>query len=300
MDRAVYVAMKVGRRDVNVSSPDKVLFPEIGLTKLGLAEYYAAVAEWSIPHLRDRPLNLNVYPQGITGKGFFQQHASDHYPDWVDRVEVPKRDGKVVHVMANRADTLVYLAGQNAVTLHSWPSRADQLGRPDRMVFDLDPPEGDFGAARTAALALGDLLREVGLEPFVMTTGSKGLHVVVPLQRRQEHPAVRAFARDAAEKLIEREPDLVTLEWYKDKRGGRILIDVRATRGMSVVAPYSVRARPEASVAAPIPWSEVSDDGLTARRYTVANVLERRADPWADIADSARALGEPARRLERL
>ena len=292
--------MKVGRRDVKVSSPDKVLFPEVGLTKAGLAEYYAAVAKWSIPHLRDRPLNLNVYPQGITGKGFFQQHASDHYPDWVDRVEVPKRDGKVVHVMANKAETLVYLAGQNAVTLHNWPSRADRLDRPDRMVFDLDPPEGDFDAARSAALALGELLRELGLEPFVMTTGSKGLHVVVPLQRRQEHPAVREFARGVAEALIERDPELVTLEWYKDKRGGRILIDVRATRGMSVVAPYSVRAKPEASVAAPIPWDELSDSRLTARRYTVANVLDRKADPWSEIAGSARSLGEPSRRLKRL
>src|SRR3954468_5925492 len=152
MDRAVYEPMKVGRRDVNVSSPDKVLFPQIGLTKADLAQYYASVAELSIPHLRDRPLNLNVYPQGIEAKGFFQQHASDHYPDWVDRVEVPKQGGSVGHVMANRADTLVYLAGQNAVTLHHWPSRADQLSRPDRMVFDLDPPEGDFDEARTAAL----------------------------------------------------------------------------------------------------------------------------------------------------
>jgi bifunctional non-homologous end joining protein LigD len=292
--------MKVGRRDVNVSSPDKVLFPQIGLTKADLAQYYASVAELSLPHLRDRPLNLNVYPQGIEAKGFFQQHASDHYPDWVDRVEVPKQGGSVVHVMANRADTLVYLAGQNAVTLHHWPSRADRLGQPDRMVFDLDPPEGDFGAARTAALALGEMLRDLRLEPFAMTTGSKGIHVVVPLQRRQEHPEVRAFARGVAEKLIEREPELVTLEWYKDKRGGRILIDVRATRGMSVVAPYSVRAKPEASVAAPIPWDELSDDGLTAQRYTVANVLERGSDPWADIGAAASALGGARKRLERL
>ncbi len=292
--------MKVGRRDVKVSSPDKVLFPEIGLTKADLAEYYAAIAGHSLPHLRDRPLNLNVYPQGITNKGFFQQHASDHFPDWVGRVEVPKQGGSVVHVMANSAETLVYLAGQNAVTLHHWPSRADRLDRPDRMVFDLDPPEGDFDAARTAALALGEMLRDLGLEPFAMTTGSKGIHVVVPLQRRQEHPAVRAFARGLAEKLIERQPDLVTLEWYKDKRGGRILIDVRATRGMSVVAPYSVRAQPEAPVAAPLPWDELSDDKLTARRYTVANVLDRGADPWADIASAARSLGEPAKRLERL
>ena len=292
--------MKVGRRDVRISSSDKVLFPQIGLTKAGLADYYAAVAELALPHLRDRPLNLNVYPRGIEDKGFFQQHASDHFPDWVDRVEVPKQGGSVVHVMANRAETLVYLAGQNAVTVHHWPSRADRLDQPDRMVFDLDPPEGDFGAARSAALALGELLRELGLEPHAMTTGSKGIHVVVALQRRQEHPAVRAFARGVAEKLIEREPELVTLEWYKDKRGGRILIDVRATRGMSVVAPYSARARPEAPVAAPLPWEELSDEKLSARRYTVANVLDRGADPWADIAASARALGEPAKRLERL
>ena len=292
--------MKVGRRDVRVSSPDKVLFPAIGLTKSGLAQYYAAVAELSVPHLRDRPLNLNVYPQGIEKKGFFQQHASDHFPGWVDRVRVPKQGGTVEHVMANRADTLVYLAGQNAVTLHAWPSRKDRLDLPDRMVFDLDPPEGDFDEARTAALAMGDMLRELALEPFAMTTGSKGIHVVVPLQRRREHPEVRAFARAAAEKLVERHPDLVTLEWYKDKRGGKILIDVRATRGMSVVAPYSVRAKPEAPVAAPLAWEELSDDDLTASRYTVQNVLDRGPDPWADITHAARSLTEPMKRVERL
>jgi bifunctional non-homologous end joining protein LigD len=299
MDRAVYEPMKVGRREVKVSSPDKVLFPQVGLTKAGLARYYANAAELSIPHLSDRPLNLNVYPQGIEAKGFFQQHASDHFPDWVDRVRVPKQGGSVEHVMANRADTLVYLAGQNVVTVHHWPSRADRLDRPDRMVFDLDPPEDDFDAARTAALALGDLLRELGLEPFAMTTGSKGIHVVVPLQRRHRHPEVRAFARGLAERLIEREPELVTLEWYKDKRGGRILIDVRATRGMSVVAPYSVRAKPEAPVAAPLPWDELSDSKLTPRRYTVENVLGR-PDPWADIGEAARPLGEATRRLAKL
>ena len=133
-----------------------------------------------------------------------------------------------------------------------------------------------------------------------MTTGSKGLHVVVPLQRRQEHPAVREFARGVAEAFIERDPELVTLEWYKDKRGGRILIDVRATRGMSVVAPYSVRAKPEASVAAPIPWKELSDSTLTPRRYTVANVLRRRADPWEGIAGAACPLGQAEKKLARL
>lgn len=286
-----------------MSSPDKVLFADIGLTKAGLAEYYARVAPYSLPHLRDRPLNLNTYPQGIEAKGFFQQHASSWFPDWVDRARVPKRGGSVEHVVANRADTLVYLAAQNVVTLHTWPSRTDLLDRPDRLVFDLDPPEGDFAEARRAALLLGDLLRDLALEPFAMVTGSKGIHVVAPLQRRQDFPAVRAFARGVAEVLVSREGGLVTSEWMKDKRGGRILVDVRATRGMSVVGPYSVRPRSRAPVAAPLRWEELSDSRLAPGRWTVENVferLERDGDPWAGIGRAARALAEPARRLEQL
>jgi len=276
-----------------------VLFPQTGLTKAGLAEYYAEVAPLALPHLRDRPLNLTSYPQGIDADGFFQQHASRWFPDWVDRAVVPKRGGTVEHVVANRADTLVYLAGQNVVTLHAWPSRRDRLDLPDRMIFDLDPPPGGFAAARAAALELGALLGELGLRPFAMATGSKGLHVAAPLRRRQRHPEVRAFARGVAELLIERRPDLATLEWYKDKRAGRVLIDVRATRGMSVVAPYSVRAKADAPVAAPLAWEELSDTELSAQRYTVDNVLGR-PDPWAQINRAARSLGEPARQLARL
>lgn len=295
--------MKVGRRDVRVSSPDKVLFPAIGLTKAGLAEYYARVAEFSVPHLHGRPLNLDVYPQGIEVAGFFQQHASRWFPDWVDRVRVPKQGGSVEHVMANRADTLVYLAGQNAVTLHTWPSRADQLDRPDRLVFDLDPPEGDFSRARRAARVLGDVLRELAVEPFAMVTGSKGIHVVAPIQRRQPFPRARELARGVAEVLVAREGDLVTTEWIKDKRAGRILVDVRATRGMSVVAPYSVRPRSKAPVATPIAWEELSDRHLAPGRWTVSSVferLDRDGDAWAGIAGAARPLGEPARRLAKL
>ncbi|MDQ3587064.1 MAG: non-homologous end-joining DNA ligase [Actinomycetota bacterium] len=295
--------MKVGRRDVRVSSPRKVLFPEIGLTKAGLAEYYARVAEFSLPHLRDRPLNLNVYPQGVEADGFFQQHASRWFPDWVDRVRVPKKGGSVEHVVANRADTLVYLAGQNAVTLHTWPSRADQLDRPDRLVFDLDPPEGDFTRARRAARVLGDLLRELAFEPFAMVTGSKGIHVVAPIQRRQPFPEARELARGVAEVLVAREGNLVTSEWIKDKRAGRILVDVRATRGMSVVAPYSVRPLAKAPVATPIHWEELLERRLTPGRWTVSSVferLDRDGDPWVDIARAARPLGEPGRRLANL
>ena len=295
--------MKVGRRDVRVSSPDKVLFPQIGLTKAGLAEYYARVSEFSLPHLRGRPLNLDVYPQGVEADGFFQQHASRWFPDWVDRVRVPKREGSVEHVVANRADTLVYLAGQNTVTLHTWPSRADQLDRPDRLVFDLDPPEGDFTRARRAARVLGDLLRELALEPFAMVTGSKGIHVVAPIQRRQSFPEARDLARGVAEVLVAREGELVTSEWMKDKRSGRILVDVRATRGMSVVAPYSVRPRAKAPVATPVHWEELSDRRLAPGRWTVSSVferLDREGDAWTGIAAAARALGEPNRLLREL
>src|SRR5438128_635059 len=214
-------------RRVEISKPDKVLFPDSGITKAELAGYYERVAPAMLPHVRDRPLNLWLYPNGIDGKGFLRQQIPDHYPEWIRRVKVRKKGGSVTHAVADNTETLVYLAGQDCITPHMWQSRADRLERPDRLVFDLDPSEEDFGAVRAVAREIGELLEEIGLARYAMTTGSRGVHVVVPLWRSHDFDEVRAFARDVGRVLVARDPERLTLEARKAKRGRRMLIDVQ-------------------------------------------------------------------------
>jgi bifunctional non-homologous end joining protein LigD len=218
-------------------------------------------------------------------------------------VTVPSRGGTVAHVVASDAATLVYLADQACITLHPWLSRADRLDRPDRLIFDLDPSGGAPGQVRSAAFDLGALLRELGLEPFAMATGSRGYHIVVPLRRRANFDAVRGFARDVARVAIARDPRL-TLEQRRAARGGRILIDVmRNAYAHTAVAPYSVRARAGAPVAVPLLWDELVHAATRPDRWTLHAVLGRIAhdgDPWAEIRSYARTLGEPRRQLQKL
>jgi bifunctional non-homologous end joining protein LigD len=291
--------IRAGRRRVRISNPGKVLFPADGITKLDLAEYYAAVAPVMVPHARDRPLNLWRWNAGIDGPRIVQQEIPKGAPDWVRRVEVPRRrGGTVCHAVAGETATLVWLANQNCITPHVWPSRADRPGRPDRLVFDLDPPDDDpadhFPAIRAGALELGRLLRELGLVAFAMTSGSRGLHVVAPLRRRAWADTVRETAGTIAERLAERRPDELTTEWRKEKRGGRVLVDVaRNTYAQTTVAPYAVRALPGAPVATPLAWDELEDPDLHPRRWTLASIpgrLEWRGDPWEAIGAAAASL----------
>jgi bifunctional non-homologous end joining protein LigD len=290
---------------VEISHPYKLLFPADGLTKADIAGYYEAVSEWMLPHIRNRPLSMLRYPDGIDGEGFFHKNVPDHYPDFVRRVEVDKRDGTLTHALICDSDTLVYLVGQNMITPHVWLSRADRLRQPDRIVFDLDPaPGADFASVRRAARRTGELLREIGLEPFAQVTGSKGIHVWTPLRRHATFEDVRPFARAVAELLASRHPDELTLEFRKSERGGRILVDVmRNAYAQTAVPPYAVRPLPGAPVATPIVWDELSDSKLRADRWTVTNVLRRvqsKGDPWADIASFARGLSRARKSLEAL
>ncbi len=291
--------MRAGRRTVRISNPAKVLFPADGITKEDLAGYYAAVAPAMVPHVRDRPLNLWRWNDGIERDVVIQQAIPKGAPEWVKRVEVERRrGGTVVHAVGGEAATLVWLANQNCITPHAWTDRADRLGYPDRLVFDLDPPDEDasahFPAIRAGALVAGDVLRELGLVPYVMTSGSRGLHVVVPLRRRAQADEARATAGEIAELVAERRPDELTTAWRKEKRGGRVLVDVaRNTYAQTTVAPYAVRAIAGAPVATPLAWEELQDRDLHPRRWTLATVperLERSGDPWARIAGSAHAL----------
>jgi bifunctional non-homologous end joining protein LigD len=293
--------LQAGRRRVAVSHADRPVFTDAGITKLDLARHYADVAPVMVPLVRDRPLALQVFPRGIAEQGHFLKDAPGHFPEWVRTFPVPKREGGTIdQVLGNDAATLVYLAGQNAVTPHVWTSRVDRLERPDRVIFDLDPQGDDFApAVRAAARAAGDLLRELGLRPFAMTTGSRGLHVVAPLRRSGDFDAVHAFAREAAEALVAADPHGLTVEFRRAKRGDRIFVDVnRNAYGQHAVAPYAVRARPGAPVATPLRWEELDDEGLHPRGWSIATIGARLADggdPWAGIARHARDVG-PARR----
>ena len=177
-------AVRVGGRSISLSSLDRVVFPEAGFTKGDIIDYYRLVARWMVPHVRDRPANLQRFPDGIASPGFFQQDMPDHFPDWIESVMVSKEGGELRHVLLQDAATLVYVANQGTITPHVWPSRADRLDRPDRMIFDIDPPGDAPEAVRLAAFAVRDLLEELELPAFVMTSGSRGYHVVVPLSRR--------------------------------------------------------------------------------------------------------------------
>jgi bifunctional non-homologous end joining protein LigD len=291
--------VRAGRRAVRITHPDKVLFPADGIAKADLAGYYSAVAPAMVPHVRDRPINLWRWNAGIDGPRIVQQEIPKGAPDWVKRVTVGKRGGGTVcHAVGGDAATLVWLANQNCITPHVWTSRADRPERPDRLVFDLDPPDLDaFEHVRAAALALGELLRELGLEPFAMTTGSKGLHVVAPLRRTADAATVRTAAGEIGEELASRAPDALTTAWRKAGRGGRVLVDTaRNTYAQTVVAPYAVRALPGAPVATPLAWEELDDPELHPRRWTLRTLPERLeacGDPWADIARHAAAPPRP-------
>ncbi|HYE58335.1 MAG TPA: non-homologous end-joining DNA ligase, partial [Rhodothermales bacterium] len=283
--------VKVGPHEVELTNLDRVLFPNRGLTKGDLVDYYRRVAERMVPLVAGRPLLLQRFPEGIDAPGFVQQHVPEHYPDFVTRATVEKEGGTVIHAVCDNAATLVFLANQGVITPHVWLSRTDDLHHPDRLIFDLDPSNDDFEPVRGAAHAVRELLEELGLPAFVMTTGSSGLHVVVPLDLSADFDTVRSFARDASKVLVRRHGDLVTDEQRKAKRGGRVFLDVmRNTYAHTAVPPYAVRAKPGAPVATPLSWDELDDPDLHARRYTLETLFERLAsieDPWAKLEEQA-------------
>lgn len=294
--------LRFGRYAFESGNEDKVLFPDDGIRKGQLVEYYRRVAEYAVPHLRDRPLTLRRFPDGIAEQGFFQQQASAHFPDWVRRVRVAKRGGgALARVVCDNAATLAYLATQACIELHAWTSRVPALDAPDQMVFDLDPSGDDFEPVRAGARALRALLEDVGLVVFLKTSGSRGLHLVVPLDGSADFDAVRGFAREVAECVAGEDPDRFTTEQRLAKRRGRLFLDTgRNAWGQTVVAPYSVRARPGAPVSTPLSWDELGDGRLRADRFTVRNLFRRLArveEPWRGMARRARALAEPRRKL---
>ncbi len=243
MARRTTKTVTVGGRRIELSNLDKVMFPAADLTKGDLVDYYRRIADDALRHFRDRPLSMQRFPDGIAGEGFFQKDIPDSFPDWIDRVELAKADGTVTYVVANEPATLVYLANQGCITPHLGLSRCDEPDRPDQLILDLDPSDGDFAKVQKAARLLRRLFDDLDLPSFVKTTGSRGLHVLVPLDRSADFDTARDFARAVAEHLAVRHDRLVTVEQRKDKRGDRVFLDyLRNAYGQTAVAPYGVRA----------------------------------------------------------
>jgi bifunctional non-homologous end joining protein LigD len=279
---------------VEVSRPDKILFPEDGITKRDLAEYCRRIAPRILPFLNERPLSLQRFPDGI-GWGFYEKKAPDYFPKWFERVRVRvKEGGSQQQLMCNNVASLVYLADQACITPHPWLSRKGRLDFPDRMIFDLDPAASDFGAARAAAFVVKEVLEQAGLRPFVMTTGSRGVHVVVPLDGKMSFDKVRERARELAEEAVSREPSDLTIEPRRDARKGRTFVDyLRNAYGQTSVPPFAVRARKGAPVAVPLRWAELDSPALTAQSFNTRNVFERLKsvpNPWSGFSRSARSL----------
>jgi bifunctional non-homologous end joining protein LigD len=296
-------SVKVGRRTVEVSNPGKVLYPGDGVTKGDLVDHYLLVAGRMLPHLRGRPVAMERYPDGIGGERIFQKDVPGYFPGWIDRTKVHKEGGTLRQVVCEQAATLVYLANQACITPHVFLSRIDRLDHPDQLIFDLDPAGDDFEEARQAALALRALLEELELPAFAKTTGGTGIHVTVPLDRRADFDTARGFARQVAAVLAARQPDRLTTEQRKHQRKGRLYLDVmRNAYAQTAVPPFAVRARPGATVATPLDWSEVEDRSLRPSAFTIASVPARLedADPWKGLRRRGRSLSRARRRLDAL
>ncbi|MET0143166.1 MAG: non-homologous end-joining DNA ligase [Ilumatobacteraceae bacterium] len=295
---------RVGQRTVTITHDDRVLFPADGFTKGDLAEYHAAVAHVMVPHLADRPLMLQRFPSGIGQDGFYQKEAGRGVAGWIRTVEVRKEGGTVRHPVVDDEAALLALTNLSTITFHRWPSRSDRLERPDLLVIDLDPTRDDFSAVRDAAGWTRDLLDELDLAAYVQVTGSRGLHVVSPLDRSASTDEVAMFADGLAKVLAARHPEQLTVEFSKAARGDRLYLDTaRNGYAQTVVSPYSVRARDGAPVAVPVTWDEVASSELRPDGWTIRTAPDRVAavgDPWSDMGRHGRALGSRRDRLGAL
>ena len=285
-----------------ITHPEKILFPEEGITKGELASYYEAIAPVMLPHLRRRPITMERFHRGIRSPGFFQKDVSKGFPDWLERVEVPKHGGTVHHPIANDTRSLLWLANQNSITIHVWPSRTPNLYNPDICIFDFDPSKDDeLDRLRAAALLLRELLDDLGLPSWIKTSGSKGFHVAVPLNGKHDFGEVARFAHTVGRVLVSRDPENLTQEFHKVDRAGRILVDTgRNGYSATYAATYTVRARPGAPVSAPCTWEEIERGEVGPKTFTLRTMAQRialKGDLWSDLLKNKVSLKRAVNRL---
>lgn len=296
--------MKIVNFKFEVNNRDKVFFPDKKYTKGDLMDYYEKISETIIPHIKNRPITMIRFPNGIADKQFYQKDAPDYFPDWITLKKIKKKDdASTNYVICNNKATLVYLASQACITPHIWLSKIDKLDYPDRMIFDLDPSEDDFLKVKSVAKKLKNLLNDtLNLPNYLMTTGSRGLHIVVPLQQKEKFDEVRSFAQSVAQYLEQCNAEEITTALRKNKRGNKIFIDTsRNAFGQTVVAPYGVRPKNGAPVATPLNWDEMDDPSLNSSQvYNMKNIfkrLERKIDPWKHINKDATTLNAAKKKL---
>jgi bifunctional non-homologous end joining protein LigD len=287
-----------------ITHPEKILFPGDEITKGELASYYEMIAPVMLPHLRRRPITMERFHRGIAAPGFFQKDVSKGFPDWLVRVEVPKKDGTVHHPIANDTRSLLWLANQNSITIHVWPSRTPNLYNPDICIFDLDPSNDALEPLRAAALNLRDLLAELGLPSWIKTSGSKGFHIAVPLDGKSDFATIARFAHAVGTIMVTRYPEKLTQEFHKVDRGGRILVDTgRNGYSATYAATYTVRARPGAPVSAPCTWEELERGEVGPKTFALRTMGQRIADVgdlWVDLLRKKRSLRRAIEQLKKL
>lgn len=273
---------------VHLTHPDRVLYPDQGLTKARLAQFYADIAGWILPHVVNRPLTIVRCPGGSQGQCFYQKNVGEGLPEAIHGVSIEGKEADRTYISIRDLKGLISLVQIGVLEIHPWGSRIDKLERPDRMVFDLDPDVGlSYSGVVEAAFKLRDILDGLGLRSFVKTSGGKGLHIVVPLDRRSGWEEIKSFSRAIADEMVKLEPAKYIATASKAKRKGKIFIDyLRNNRDATTVAAYSTRARKDAPVSTPITWDELSPD-LAPNKYNVGNLRERlsslKEDPWKDF-----------------
>lgn len=281
--------MKIGSYTVDTNNLDKVFFPDLNITKGGIIEYYDRISDHLLPYLQNRPVTLSRYPDGINKNGFYQKEIPDYFSDWIDTIEVKKKeDGSIKQIVCNNKASLIYLVNQGTLSFHPWLSNTTNLYKPDRLVFDLDPPANDFELVLRGAKMLRTVLEsDFELKTFVMLTGSEGMHIVSPLKPVIDFEEIRSFAKNVAQNLADKHPDMFTTEVRKKKRNKRLFLDyLRNSYAQTSVVPYSLRAKKGAPVATPLSWDELTKKGLHARSYHLKNIFKRlsqKGDAWENF-----------------
>ena len=297
--------MKVNAPEIKITQKDKVLFPKSGITKNDVILYYEKIADYMLPYMQHRPLTMQRFPKGINEVGFFQKNASEYFPDWIETVKIKKEGGWVNHVVCNSKETLRYLVNQYLLTFHVTLSKVEKIEYPDKLVFDLDPPKGNFELAIKAAKALHHLLKEkLELKTYLMTSGSEGLHIAIPLKANKTFDDVHEFAKMAATYICNINPKYFTTAKRKEKRKGRLYIDViRNSYAQTSVAPFSIRAIEKAPVATPLDWNELDDSALNAQAYTIHTIfkrLETKNNPWVGFEENVKNISYAQKLLKTL
>ncbi|WNH07780.1 non-homologous end-joining DNA ligase [Thalassobellus suaedae] len=297
--------MKATINKIILTNRDKVLFPKCGITKQQVFHYYENIANAMLPYLKNRPLTMQRFSKGIKEAGFFQKNAPDYFPDWIPTMKVKKKDGWVNHIICNSKDTLLYLVNQYVLTFHVALSRTDKIDYPDKLIFDIDPPKGNFQLAVKAAKVLRVFLEEtLKLKAYVMTSGSEGLHIAVPIRAGNHFDVVHDFTKQIANYICNNNPTEFTTAIRKDKREGRLYMDfLRNSYAQTSVVPYSIRALENAPVAMPLYWDELNNTSLNAQYYTIDTIfkhLKTEGNPWEDFEQNAKTINAAINTMETL